>query len=98
MALVLGTGIQVGGRIGAFGGLLCGPVDRIVVQCLAAQRLLHGSSPERYHTHVGEAHADVLADVAGLLDERRYRDHRPVLAAAVELLVAEAIAIEHWKT
>ena len=59
------------------------------------QRLLGRGRPQRHRTHVGQPHAHVLdRAVAVLLDQRGHGDHRPVLLAAVELLVAVAVARE----
>ena len=65
------------------------------VQRLAAQRLLDRGRPQRHRAHVGQADAHVLARaVAALLDQRGDGHHRPVLLAAVELLVAVPVALE----
>src|SRR4051794_33880941 len=95
VALVLLGGVEVRRRLRALGGLLGGGGDRARVQRPAAQRVLRGGRAQWHVAHVGEADAHVLAGaVARLLDERGDGHHRPVLLTAVELLVAEPVAVE----
>src|SRR5215217_3916439 len=94
VALVVRGGVEVGRRVGALGGLLGGRGDRVRVERPAAQRLLDRGRPQRDGAHVGEPDPHVLAGpVGGLLDQRANGHHRPVLIAAVELVVAEPVAV-----
>src|SRR5205807_956136 len=70
-----------------------GSGDRLGIERLTAQRLFDRGGSQRHRAHVGQPDPRVLTDVPGLLDERTDRDHRPVLATAVELLVAELPAL-----
>src|SRR5579864_8610273 len=92
--LVLSAGVEICGRIGSLRSLLRSARDALRAQRLAAERLLDGGCAKRNRAHVGQADADVLDAVAGVLDDRADGDHRPVLGAAVELLVAESPALE----
>src|SRR5436305_14653320 len=93
MMLVIRGGIEVRCRLRALGRLLRRLGDAVGVQRLAAEGLLDPAGTERDSPHVREPDADVLADVPGLLDERADRNHGPVFAAPVELLVPEAPAV-----
>ena len=95
MATVVGRRVEVGGWVGALGGLLGRGGDRRLIERPPAQRLLGSARPQRRRPHVGQADANVLArGVRGALDGRAHADSRPILAAAVELLIADAEAVE----
>ena len=91
VALVVRRGVEVGRRVGALGGVL----GRARRSCSASSGWPRSASSTAVARSGIEpmcvsADAHVLARaVARLLDQRADADHRPVLGAAGELLVAE---------
>ena len=90
VALVLGRSALVGGRVGLLGGQRAGPLDELVGDRLAAQRVLGGRGAEVLGADGREPDADVADLVPVEPDRGARRGDRPVAGAALDLAVGAA--------